>query len=137
MSYLFLTNCDVWLRDECNAEVKGFNGAKYKKFASLGEAQAFVNGGTGSGSSAAPVSHLADKASQTTSSKSARMEPYPRPSSLANRGPIKMTSNAEIAKEEEGWDVVYTDGACKGNGQAGSIAGVGVWWGYNDPRYVA
>ena len=65
------------------------------------------------------------------------MEPYPRPSSLTSRGPIKMTSNAELAKEEEGWDVVYTDGACKGNGQAGSIAGVGVWWGYNDPRYVA
>lgn len=46
-----------------------------------------------------------------------------------------MTSNAEIAAEEEGWDVVYSDGACKGNGQPGSIAGVGVWWGHNDPRY--
>lgn len=51
------------------------------------------------------------------------------------KGPIKMTSNAEIAAEEEGWDVVYSDGACKGNGQPGSIAGVGVWWGHNDPRY--
>lgn len=32
------------------------------------------------------------------------------------------------------WDVVYSDGACKGNGQEGSKAGVGVWWGAGDPR---
>ncbi|KAI0330691.1 ribonuclease H-like protein [Cubamyces sp. BRFM 1775] len=25
--------------------------------------------------------------------------------------------------------IVYSDGACKGNGQPGSIAGIGVWWG--------
>ena len=37
--------------------------------------------------------------------------------------------------EDEGdWDVVYSDGACKGNGQVGSVAGVGVWWGPDDPR---
>ncbi|KAI0260463.1 ribonuclease H-like domain-containing protein [Gloeopeniophorella convolvens] len=30
--------------------------------------------------------------------------------------------------------VVYTDGACSGNGRSGSIAGVGVWWGNNDTR---
>lgn len=36
--------------------------------------------------------------------------------------------------DESGWDVVYSDGACKGNGKTGSIAGVGVWWGPDDPR---
>jgi ribonuclease HI len=39
-------------------------------------------------------------------------------------------------QDESGWDVVYSDGACKGNGQARATAGVGVWWGENDPRYV-
>jgi ribonuclease HI len=29
---------------------------------------------------------------------------------------------------------VYTDGACRGNGQTGAIAGVGVFFGRNDPR---
>ncbi|EKM83940.1 hypothetical protein AGABI1DRAFT_14088, partial [Agaricus bisporus var. burnettii JB137-S8] len=33
--------------------------------------------------------------------------------------------------------VVYSDGACKGNGKAGSIAGVGVFYGPNDPRNLA
>lgn len=32
--------------------------------------------------------------------------------------------------------VVYSDGACKGNGKVGSVAGIGVWWGNNDPRSV-
>ena len=33
-------------------------------------------------------------------------------------------------------DVVYTDGACSGNGQHGSVAGIGVWWGPYDTRYA-
>jgi ribonuclease HI len=40
----------------------------------------------------------------------------------------------EEAEDEDEWDVVYTDGACKNNGQSGSVAGVGVWWGRDDPR---
>ena len=32
-------------------------------------------------------------------------------------------------------DIVYSDGACKSNGARGATAGVGVWWGHNDPRY--
>jgi ribonuclease HI len=31
---------------------------------------------------------------------------------------------------------VYTDGACSGNGRAGSVAGIGVWWGHKDTRCV-
>lgn len=40
--------------------------------------------------------------------------------------------------EEHLWDIVYTDGACSNN-QAGADvarAGVGVWFGYNDLRFV-
>ncbi|KAI0746646.1 hypothetical protein C8Q80DRAFT_1176466 [Daedaleopsis nitida] len=33
--------------------------------------------------------------------------------------------------------VVYTDGSCRGNGKVGSTAGVGVWWGKDDPRNVS
>jgi ribonuclease HI len=40
----------------------------------------------------------------------------------------------KVKEEEPGYDVVYSDGACKGNGQVVSVAGVGVWWGWNDPR---
>ncbi len=52
----------------------------------------------------------------------------PSARSHAAAGPSRMSATAE--------DVVYTDGACSGNGQLGSAAGIGVWWGVDDPRYV-
>lgn len=36
--------------------------------------------------------------------------------------------------DESSWDVVYSDGACKRNGQPDAAAGVGVWYGQDDPR---
>jgi ribonuclease HI len=49
-------------------------------------------------------------------------------------GPSGATSAPSISAASE--DVVYTDGACSRNGQHGSVAGIGVWWGRNDSRYV-
>ena len=31
-------------------------------------------------------------------------------------------------------DIVYSDGACRANGTANAVGGIGVWWGPNDPR---
>lgn len=63
-------------------------------------------------------------------------------SSSENHSPTKNVSKTQSKKrglspnveDESGWDVVYSDGACKGNGKTGSVAGVGVWWGHDDPR---
>ncbi|KAJ7508726.1 ribonuclease H-like domain-containing protein [Mycena galericulata] len=43
---------------------------------------------------------------------------------------------SDVADESQ-WDVVHSDGACKGNGQARPVAGVGVFWGPDDPRNIA
>ncbi|KAG1886047.1 ribonuclease H-like domain-containing protein [Suillus subluteus] len=64
----------------------------------------------------------------------------PRPGSVAATSSTFRPSTAIVANEKEeesGYDVVYSDGACKGNGQVGSVAGVGVWWGWNDSRNIA
>lgn len=42
--------------------------------------------------------------------------------------------NSPDIKDESVWDVVYSDGACKNNGKPNAIAGVGVWFGHNDPK---
>jgi len=42
-----------------------------------------------------------------------------------------------VPADEVGYDVVYSDGSCRGNGKVGSVAGIGVWWGRNDPRNLA
>jgi hypothetical protein len=50
----------------------------------------------------------------------------------ARAGPSTSTSSLSTGFG----NVVYTDGACSRNGQAGSVAGIGVWWGPSDPRCV-
>jgi hypothetical protein len=48
----------------------------------------------------------------------------------------KQRESSPDVQDESTWDVVYSDGACKKNGQVGSAAGIGVWWGRDDPRYA-
>lgn len=45
-----------------------------------------------------------------------------------------MSSTVNTSTSKPDTYIVYCDGACKGNGQVGAIAGVGVWWGPNDSR---
>ena len=37
--------------------------------------------------------------------------------------------------DQDGFVVVFTDGACPGNGQPGAKAGIGVWFNHNNPWY--
>ncbi|KAH7915685.1 ribonuclease H-like domain-containing protein [Hygrophoropsis aurantiaca] len=106
-------------RDECEQQVKGFTGAVFKKFPSEAEAQAWIAGVAPSSSS----HQIATTSSSRTS---------------ANVGSSGSSSKPAAQDEDErGCIVVYCDGACKGNGKAGSVAGVGVWWGAGDPRNIA
>ncbi|TDL15138.1 ribonuclease H-like protein [Rickenella mellea] len=104
--------------DECAVQVNGYVGARHKKFKTLAEAQAFVDG--------------------TNTVKAALAVPDARHAPVASSSKLKPASSVQkrdsAAVEEAGWDVVYSDGACKGNGKAGSRAGIGIWWGPNDPR---
>lgn len=95
------------LRADCEAQVKGFAGATYKKLSTEAGAIEFMTAKPGT-------------ARASTS-------PITSPNRTAT------TADAAI-KDEKDCDVVYCDGACKGNGQIGSVAGVGVWWGHGDPR---
>ncbi|KAI9454389.1 hypothetical protein BJY52DRAFT_1225114 [Lactarius psammicola] len=49
-------------------------------------------------------------------------------------GPSRPTRSSSSTVFE---DVVYTDGACSGNGQPRPVAGIGVWWGPSDPRNLS
>jgi len=120
-------------------------GAKYKKFASLAEAQEFVNNGSGVGrSSLKSPSHTSSSLLSRPSSSfstsaassplvpiggnSATMESYWGKSLSA---PSRSTAPAALRGDAE---IVYTDGSSLGNGTYGARAGVGVYFGPNDPR---
>ncbi|KAF9519636.1 hypothetical protein BS47DRAFT_1324331 [Hydnum rufescens UP504] len=119
---------DTW---RCEAQIKGFSAAKYKKFSTRSEAEIFAFGqsSTTTNASTSPVTGA------SKSPTSMRTKPYDRPVSTmtANNSPERMQRRQRIlealAMVAAEWIEVYTDGACRGNGKAGSTAGVGVWFG--------
>jgi len=134
--------------------VDGYPCARYKKLRTLDEAEAWMQravpypvkqkvkladhspgeaktsiGSEPSGR--APASSSSTRVKLAASSRShlgSDSESRSPPGSSSAAGPSGMFTTAE--------DVVYTDGACSRNGQFGSVAGIGVWWGVDDPRYV-
>ena len=108
--------------------MKSFPGAKHKRFKSLAEAEAFA----ASGNITVASSSSSHKA--TPSQRTHRTKPYPetRPTSASAKG--KGRALEPSTADRSGWLTIYSDGACKGNGQANSVAGVGVWWGPDDER---
>ncbi|KAK2461535.1 hypothetical protein APHAL10511_005998 [Amanita phalloides] len=105
---------------ECEKQVKSFPGATYKKFLNASEAEAFAMG---------PSSSATRSLVPSVANHDAAMDLY-------GRTQTKKRRLSQDGEDEEGWDVVHCDGACKGNGQPGSIAGVGVWWNHNDERNI-
>jgi len=85
-----------------------------------------------------PASHLLDRATR-------KIESQPRSELQRSTGPSSARSRDEMGQSKASKSplstmveaVVYTDGACSGNGRSGSTAGIGVWWGPNDARNLS
>ncbi|KAF8340351.1 ribonuclease H-like domain-containing protein [Cantharellus anzutake] len=134
---VYLTCFSVAIRKDCEEQTKGWPNARYKKFSTRDQADDFIG-----------ISGATD-----SDSLSAIVSPSPAPLGIPN--PIltepesaheEVTENNEVVEApimetpgtpESRWTTVYTDGACKGNGQEGSTAGIGVWWGAGDPRNLS
>lgn len=111
---------------ECEAQVNGFPGAIHKGFSTMAEAEQFRrNGRLQIGTTTV---HLKEQAKRTvqltkdisdTVDRSVKVfEEWTPPNTTP---PVK----------------VFTDGSSRGNGKIGSRAGVGVFFGENDPRNVS
>lgn len=109
--------------------MKNFHGAIYKKLATETEALAFMT----------TESHTSPPSSRLSSSAVSPAAISPPRSVAATSSTFRPSATIVVNDKEDdpGYDVVYSDGACKGNGQFGSVAGVGVWWGRNDSRNIA
>ncbi|KZT69846.1 hypothetical protein DAEQUDRAFT_641195, partial [Daedalea quercina L-15889] len=130
----------------CSVQVSGFPGAKYKKCANAAEAEAWMvsaEKGKGRESAGMSIAAAAPPAVRTTAAASpagpasrTSAEPAAQPEPLSPKKRKRGLVGQPVA-DETGWTIVYCDGACKGNGQVGSVAGVGVWWGRGDERNMA
>jgi len=101
---------------DAQRQIAGVKGPKFRRFPTRAEAEAFVKAGAGG-----------------STSKVARKEAEMNSEPSAKRAKIMATSTGKEpapAKETK----VYTDGSSLGNGKLGAQAGVGVFFGDNDPR---
>ena len=141
-------------RDDCQAQTAGFPGNKHQKFPTYDQARKYLaehgvfigSSNVSSSSSSTPSSSHSLQHGPAARGRVHGSKPYARvkpPSTPTTSVQEPSRSNSrwaalasEVIQDESGWDVVYSDGACKGNGKVGSVAGVGVWWGDNDARYA-
>ncbi|KAH9970637.1 ribonuclease H-like domain-containing protein [Lactifluus volemus] len=143
--------------EDCREQVDGYPFARYKKLRTVGEAETWMQGGvTQSGlggqlgvpysvkQTIRPMNMLPE---QSRASNLLQYEGVPAPSlsstptidwsgskSQPVAGPSRTRRFSQSMTTE---NVVYTDGACSRNGQAGSTAGIGVWWGPDDARNLS
>lgn len=101
--------------NDCKESINGYSGAIYKKFNNRNDAENFVKYGN-NGNSKNEEKKLMNK---------------------NNHEHIKINIK-KINKKEFIPDIyVYTDGACSKNGSSNARAGLGVYFGENDPRNLA
>lgn len=143
---------------DCQKQINGYSRAAYKKFNTQREAEEYVRTNGGTGGSSAPTSANTSPAQRKGDTSAAATGPT-IPVHLASAGPDskptlvpapphgkkkpKAESKSKSSKspwpdvprdQEHRWSIVYTDGACSNNGKGTAAAGVGVWYGTNDPR---
>ncbi|GAA5948488.1 hypothetical protein JCM21900_002726 [Sporobolomyces salmonicolor] len=122
--------------DECNAQVLKFAAAKYKKFPTLAEAQAFVEGADAQVKPA--VANAASRPLDRVGvehGKRKEVESDGRTAKRQKRGeadgppkravdPVFGASSRGAGKGREVW----CDGSSRGNGKKSATAGIGVFW---------
>jgi ribonuclease HI len=96
--------------DDCWKQVDKYPHAKYKKFDNAADAENFVR------------------------TRGLVREAIPPKAFASNEVTSKPAASVTTGAPLGDWDVVYCDGACKGNGKIGSVAGIGVWYGEGDRR---
>ena len=102
----------------------GWKGPKYKKFDTRAEAEAFVRtyGNANTNPAIAPL-EISDDEDEVLEVE----EVAPPPAKKA-----RIATATGVGRVP----VVYTDGSSLGNGKVGASAGVGVYFGDDDPRYI-
>jgi ribonuclease HI len=103
---------DTWTAAQ--EQIKDVKGPKYKKFGTREEAEDFVKSG--------------GKAVKKADA------PKEKSNGIGAEGPSakKVKTSSSKGKTTRVW----TDGSSRRNGQVGAVAGVGVYFGENDPRYA-
>ncbi|KAI1000066.1 putative 6-phosphofructo-2-kinase [Podosphaera aphanis] len=105
---------------EVGVQINGIKGARYKKFKTRADAELFVRSSGVDGEKDKGLEQTDEIVAADTDMKSIQK--------LRKNAPAGLEGNTLT---------LYTDGSSRGNGQNGARAGVGVYFGDNDPRNVS
>ncbi|XP_076755006.1 ribonuclease H1 [Xylocopa sonorina] len=133
--------------NECKLQVNQFSGPVFKKFNSQHEAEEFIKQNTGQGTNKKQTIATFGKRSHPQIEKPSEVEnkkPAAKKLKQDNSEECKKTIyieskkvNGEFSVDNRGYVNVYTDGACSSNGGKNPRAGIGVWFGDNNPLNVS
>lgn len=116
--------------DECKAVVMGYSGARYKRFRTAAEADAWLR-------HVAPVRlKPSPRLSRKTQRQAVHHDNVTHDPLLRALLPPPPPAASTPATAVEGVHV-YADGSCTHNGQEGARAGIGVFFGPDDPRNLS
>lgn len=132
-------------------QIKGWKLPKYKRFGTRSEAEAFVQAGNRHGKVDSGTAELIDEDEQpedldnevsdaeSTTVPSKRRKTSPA-ASVEKTVQIAATTSAAKSRASDAKSKplsIYTDGSSLANGKVGAVAGVGVFFGDGDDRYVS
>lgn len=136
---------------EVTTLIHGYKNPKYKRFNTHDEAEAYVKGFNQSASKKRALRGAEkynvdydddddvdddvddDEFDEDALEEALAMPPAKRAKSTAD---LDRSRSAGSADSTAAVLEIYTDGSSRGNGRAGAEAGVGVYFGLSDPRYV-
>ncbi|CAJ0586926.1 unnamed protein product, partial [Mesorhabditis spiculigera] len=125
----------------CQAQVNGYANARYKKFDTEHEANAFVRGNetikvpfkAKAGRTVTSHAAIATASTSAAAKKSTgRTQLIPLPTRRVTEE--ESLGDDGYYRNAEGYVVAYTDGACSSNGRLGAKAGWGVYWADDHPN---
>jgi ribonuclease HI len=139
-------------------QITGYNKPKFKSFSTRAEADSFIRAPSPSKSEPSEPPTKKRRSEGVTLPSEDTFNPYLKelPDDAedsfdysmkldAETGQLRLKTKRELdalkvvplPTSKAGETVkVWTDGACRANGQPGAAAGVGVWFGHQDPRFV-
>lgn len=123
---------------ECQKQCTGVKGPKYRKFTTRKEAEEWVrdyskNITKPKSTTAASGRSKRGRANDVEDSDGSPVEDSPVTKKVKSGS--KSSSSAAASSASKSRVKIYTDGSSLGNGKVGASAGVGVFFGPNDPRY--
>jgi ribonuclease HI len=117
---------------ECHEQVKSFSNAEFKSFNSRNEAENYLKE-----IGEVSIQNQYESTQANLQSDCFLKRRIAGRSSIEERKRKQMEYQSDESLQKYDYIVAFTDGSCLGNGQSDAVAGIGVFFGFNDYRNIS